>query len=274
MNYINTLDELSSSFAAKEHTKALGNVEECKMFLHIHPSAEILLVTKGELTVHILGKPDEAIPEGHAALLFPFQSHSYDRPEGTEYFRFAFSTSLLQAFFTSNKNTIGERAVFPINLAEYTPFFNTVREGAITYYKVKGFLYNIIGDYTKHVPLTQKRVDDNVLTKIIAYIDEHKSERVTMSETAAALGYSDKYLSRIINESAGFGFSTLLSTLRMEAASYLLKNTNRTIVDIAIECGFGSERNFYRTFKELTGFTPNEYRSSSPYKPAVNDAVL
>ena len=72
MNYINTLDELSSSFAAKEHTKALGNVEECKMFLHIHPSAEILLVTKGELTVHILGKPDEAIPEGHAALLFPF----------------------------------------------------------------------------------------------------------------------------------------------------------------------------------------------------------
>ena len=74
MNYINTLDELSSSFAAKEHTKALGNVEECKMFLHIHPSAEILLVTKGELTVHILGKPDEAIPEGHAALLFPFQS--------------------------------------------------------------------------------------------------------------------------------------------------------------------------------------------------------
>ncbi|MBE6536378.1 MAG: AraC family transcriptional regulator [Ruminococcaceae bacterium] len=274
MNYINTLNELSTSFTAKEHTKKLGNVEECKMFFHIHPSAELLLVTKGELTVHILGKNDEKIPEGSCAFLFPFQSHSYDRPEGTEYFRFNFATSLLQAFFAPNQNNIGERAVFPINLSEYEPFFNTVRNSKLTYYKVKGFLYNIIDDYSRSVPLTKKHVDDNVLTKVIAYIDEHKGEHVTMTETAAALGYNDKYLSRVINESAGFGFSTLLSTLRMETASYLLKNTNRTVVDIAIECGFGSERNFYRKFKELTGFTPNEYRASSPKAPAINDAIL
>lgn len=274
MNYINTLDALSTSFTAKEHSKKLGNVEECKMFYHIHPSAEILLVTSGELTVHILGKQDEKIPKGSAALLFPFQSHSYDRPEGTEYFRFAFSPSLLQAFFTSNQNNIGERSVFPINLSEYEPFFDTVRSSEITYYKVKGFLYNIIADYAKSIPLTKKHADDTVLAKVIAYIDEHKSERVTMAETASALGYNEKYLSRVINESAGFGFSTLLSTLRTEAASYLLKNTNRTIVDIAIECGFGSERNFYRSFKEQTGLTPNEYRASSPIKPAINDAVL
>jgi AraC-like DNA-binding protein len=157
---------------------------------------------------------------------------------------------------------------------EYESFFNTVREGKISYYKVKGFLYNIIADYTKSIPLTKKHIDDNTLTKIIAYVDAHKSERVTMSQTAFALGYNEKYLSRVINEAAGFGFSTLLSTLRMEAASYLLKNTNRTIVDIALECGFGSERNFYRTFKELTGSTPNEYRTASPIKPAINDAVL
>jgi len=274
MNFINTLDELSTSFTAKEHSKKLDNVEECKMFFHIHPSAELLLVTKGELTVHILGKNDEKIPEGSCALLFPFQSHSYDRPEGTEYFRFNFAPSLLQGFFAANQNSIGERSVFPVKISEYEPFFDTVRSGAVTYYKVKGFLYNIIGDYTKSIPLTKKHVDDNLLTKVIAYVDEHKGERITMAETAAALGYNEKYLSRSINEAAGFGFSTLLSTLRMEAASYLLKNTNRTIVDIAIECGFGSERNFYRTFKELTGLTPNEYRASSPKKAAVNDAVL
>ena len=274
MNYINTLEELSTSFTAKEHSEKLGNVEECKMFLHIHPSAEFLLVTKGELTVHILGKSDEKVPEGSCALLFPFQSHSYNRPEGTEYFRFNFSPSLLQAFFAPNQNNIGERAVFPVNLSEYEPFFDTVRSGTITYFKVKGFLYNIIGDYSKSVAMTKKHVDDNLLSKIIAHIDKHKGEHITLTDTAAALGYNEKYLSRVINEAAGFGFSTLLSTLRMEAASYLLKNTNRTVVDIAIECGFGSERNFYRTFKELTGFTPNEYRASSPRKTVINDAVL
>ena len=274
MNFINTLVENSSSFAAKEHSRALGNTEECKMYSHIHPSAEILIVTDGELTVHVLGRPSEKIPKGHAALLFPFQSHSYDRPEGTEYFRFSFASSLLQSFFSVNQNNIGERSVFPVNLAEYEPFFNTVRGGKVSYYKVKGFLYNVIGDFTKHVPLTKKHVDDNVLAKVIAYVDKHKSERVTLSGVAAALGYNEKYLSRAINDAAGFNFSTLLSTLRLEAAKYLLQNSQRTIVAIAIDCGFGSERNFYRSFKELTGNTPNEYRASAPKKAAVNDAVL
>lgn len=274
MNYINTLSENSSSFAAKEHSRALGNTEECKMYSHIHPSAEILIVTDGELTVHVLGKPSEKIPKGHAALLFPFQSHSYDRPEGTEYFRFSFASSLLQSFFSINQNKVGERAVFPVDLMEYEPFFNTVRGGKVSYYKVKGFLYNIIGDYTRSIPLTKKLVDDNVLAKVIAYVEKHKSERITLSEVATALGYNEKYLSRAINEAAGFGFSTLLSTLRLEAAKYLLQNSQRTIVAIAIDCGFGSERNFYRSFKELTGNTPNEYRAQAPKKAAVNDAVL
>ena len=274
MNYFDTLGELSTNFTAKEHTRALGNTEECKMYSHIHPSAEILIVTNGELTVHLLGKPSEKVPAGYAALLFPFQSHSYDRPDGTEYFRFNFSSSLLQSFFSTNQNIVGERAVFPVNLVEYEHFFNTVRNGSLSYYKVKGFLYNIIGDYTSTVPLTKMHVDDSILAKAIAYVDKHKSERITLTSVAAALGYNEKYISRAINESAGFGFSTLLSTLRLEAAKYLLQNSQRTVVDIAIECGFGSERNFYRIFKELTGNTPNEYRASVPRKSVINDAVL
>ena len=165
MNYFDTLGELSTNFTAKEHTRALGNTEECKMYSHIHPSAEILIVTNGELTVHLLGKPSEKVPAGYAALLFPFQSHSYDRPDGTEYFRFNFSSSLLQSFFSTNQNIVGERAVFPVNLVEYEHFFNTVRNGSLSYYKVKGFLYNIIGDYTSTVPLTKMHVDDSILAK-------------------------------------------------------------------------------------------------------------
>jgi AraC-like DNA-binding protein len=274
MNFINTLDELNASFTAKEHANALGNTEECKMYSHIHPSAEILIVTGGELTVHVLGRPAEKVPAGHAALLFPFQSHSYDRPEGTEYFRFNFASSLLQSFFSANQHNIGERAVFPVNLTEYEHFFNMVRAKSVSYYKVKGFLYNIIDDYTRNVPLAKMHVDDNVLAKVISYVDNRKSERITLSDVAAALGYNEKYLSRAINEAAGFGFSTLLSTMRLEAAKYLLLNSQRTIMAIAIDCGFGSERNFYRIFKELTGITPSKYRASAPKKSAVNDAVL
>jgi transcriptional regulator GlxA family with amidase domain len=141
-------------------------------------------------------------------------------------------------------------------------------------YKVKGFLYNVIGDYTSSTKLIKRHGDTDVLGKVISYITKHNGERITAQSAAAALGYNEKYLSRAISSAAGFGFSTLLSTLRMDLASHLLKNTNRTIVDIAIECGFGSERNFYRRFKEMTGYTPKEYRGTSPKTIVINDAVL
>ena len=58
MKYFNTLSGMGASFSAKEHSVKLGNCEECKMFFHIHPTAEILLVTKGDLTIHILGNSE------------------------------------------------------------------------------------------------------------------------------------------------------------------------------------------------------------------------
>ena len=274
MKFLNTLGEISASFVAKEHSVALGNCESCKMFLHIHPSAELLLVTRGEMTVHILGRESEKISEGECAFIFPFQSHSYERPEGTEYFRFNFLPSLVRSFFAPNEMNTGDKSVFSININEYGPFLECVRSGCVSVYKVKGFLYSMIGDYCAQTTFTAKHIDDNVLSKVISYIDAHKSERISLRDTAQALGYNEKYLSRCINQSAGFGFSTLLSTLRTDLASYLLKNTDRTIVDIAIECGFGSERTFYRQFKLVTGLTPSEYRASVPHDPIINDAVL
>ena len=274
MKYYDDMHKLSVSFLAKEHSKALGNSEECRMFSHIHPSAELLFVTSGEIVLHFQGRESEHITAGRCALLFPFQPHAYDRCEGTEYFRVNFMPSLIQSFFAPNEKNMGERAVFSVNPAEYEPFFMTVRTGKLSYFKVKGFLYNIIGDYARQIPFFKKSVDDNVLSKVVAYVNEHKSEALTIKGTAQALGYNEKYLSRCVNQSAGFGFSTLVSMLRMEAASYLLKNTSRTIVDIALECGFGSERTFYRQFKEQTGMTPREYRESVPKLPTVNDAVL
>lgn len=274
MIYLNTLAEQSAIFTAKEHKISLGNCEECKMFFHVHPSAELLLVTSGELTVHFLGKDTEAIREGECALIFPFRSHSYDRPEGTEYFRFNFMPSLVQSFFTGAEGRVGEKSVFKVDLEEYATFLSRLKSNEITLYKAKGFLYSIISDFGEQIALVERSSDDSVLGKIIDYVRANKSEKITLRDVAHALGYNEKYLSRLINQSSGFSFSTLVAMLRIDAAGYMLRNSNRTIADISAACGFGSECSFYRTFREITGCTPKEYRSTLPHKPAVNDAVL
>ena len=83
------------------------------------------------------------------------------------------------------------------------------------------------------------------------------------STVAKALGYSESHFSYTINKTTGFGFNTLLAMLRIESAKKLLRETEKTILEIVLECGFGSECSFYRQFKEATGVSPLKFRKFS-----------
>ena len=48
--------------------------------------------------------------------------------------------------------------------------------------------------------------------------------------------------------------------------------TDKPVTDIAFECGFMSQRNFNRVFREITGMTPSEFRERS--KELGDDASL
>lgn len=43
----------------------------------------------------------------------------------------------------------------------------------------------------------------------------------------------------------------------------MLSETKKSSLEIALECGFGSERNFNRQFKNITGLTPKQYKKSN-----------
>ena len=152
--------------------------------------------------------------------------------------------------------------------------FQVIRTKPLTLYKTKGFLYSIISDYGEQVPMIERSSDDSVLGKIIDTVRSRVSEKITLKDVAKALGYNEKYLSRLVNQSSGLGFPNLVAMLKIDTAGYMLRTTNRTIADIAIACGFGSECSFYRTFREIIGCTPSEYRKTLPYKPAVSDVML
>ncbi|MGM0348916.1 helix-turn-helix domain-containing protein [Streptomyces sp. Adlamb9] len=59
-----------------------------------------------------------------------------------------------------------------------------------------------------------------------------------------------------------------LQRRRVERAMYLLRETDRSVTDIAFEVGFGSPGTFSRTFRDIVGSSPRAYR-----KEAVAAAV-
>ncbi len=268
-------EDNEAHFVYKEHSRALLNDNAFEMASHIHPTAEILVVSTGRITLGTSRGCTETIHAGEAALFFPYQPHGYRREEGTEYFRFNFSPTLAKSFFKSNENVIGAFAVFRPDGDDIQPFFDKLRRGSkLPAYKVKGFLYTLLSDYLSQVPMTERGVDDHILTRAIFYMDEHKKEPLSVAEVAASMGYNEKYLSRCINRFSGMSFNTLLATLRMDDAKEMLIESDKTILEIAIDCGFGTERSFYRHFKELVGMSPNEYRKRDNHPAKVKSEIL
>ena len=58
-------------------------------------------------------------------------------------------------------------------------------------------------------------------------------------------------------------FYEYVNTLRVEYAKNLQLNSQYSVLDIAMQCGFQSQQTFNRVFKEICGMTPLAYRKRS-----------
>ena len=87
-------------------------------------------------------------------------------------------------------------------------------------------------------------------------------KKLDMVSVAKELGYSKSHFSRAINKPTGLSFNALVAMIRVESAKKLIRDTGKTILEIVIECGFGSERSFYRQFSSTVGQSPLQYRKS------------
>jgi AraC-like DNA-binding protein len=84
---------------------------------------------------------------------------------------------------------------------------------------------------------------------------------ITISDVSTAIGSNDKYISLSVNKFARMNFNYYINTLRIQEAKKKLleENTESSIQDIAIACGFGNASSFIRVFKQITGLTPAYY---------------
>ena len=78
---------------------------------------------------------------------------------------------------------------------------------------------------------------------------------------ADALYISQSYVSKIFSQKLHYSFPDYINTLRVHKAKILLRDTDRKILEIMMECGFRNQGNFNRVFRKATGLSPVEYRA-------------
>ena len=68
------------------------------------------------------------------------------------------------------------------------------------------------------------------------------------------------YFNRLFKSATGVTPSRHHINLRMDAARQLLRETKRSVVDIALDVGYANPSHFAQLFRKETGLSPSDYR--------------
>lgn len=98
------------------------------------------------------------------------------------------------------------------------------------------------------------------IEKSMEYINENPTKHYTLSEISRLAHMSPKYYCTFFKKVNGITLWEYITGKKIDMAKELLTTTDKTIIDIAFECGFNNAANFNRAFKKYTGKTPSEYK--------------
>ena len=92
------------------------------------------------------------------------------------------------------------------------------------------------------------------------YLDLHFAEKITLDALAERFYINKFYLTRVFKEQFGLSVTSYLTQLRITQAKRLLRFTDKSVENVAQECGLNDANYFSRLFKKVEGTTPGEYR--------------
>lgn len=98
--------------------------------------------------------------------------------------------------------------------------------------------------------------------EVISYIEEHYGETITLSTLAKMIPCNEQYFCRFFKKISGNTPIQYLIQYRVQKACEMLRYSDRSISDIAVDCGFDNISYFIRKFRNIHGMTPKEYRQS------------
>lgn len=99
---------------------------------------------------------------------------------------------------------------------------------------------------------------DGVL-RAIRYLREHVTESITAEKLAEVAGFSKYHFLRAFKKATSYTVVTYLNALRVEKAKKLLFAGERTVGEVALECGFNNLSYFSKLFRAHTGLSPSAY---------------
>ena len=252
--------------------------------LHNHAEFEIIFFSKGSGKI-IVGTSGKEIPfeEGDFVLINPFELHSgYFTAENQEISHqcLDFSVSVLEHQKVSVAQKLANalldqsircETVFSHKEAEYNrlkqaflDMYHAVSDGdedELLFLSGIYRFFSIINTSEKiHHTKNNAVKDPNMefVKQVLDYMELHYSETISTRDIAKKMTYSKEHFCRLFKNYFRTSFTAYLTQFRIEKAKMLLLQESST--KVAEQCGFSSQSNFAKAFKNQVGVTPAKYR--------------
>lgn len=252
--------------------------------LHAHPFLQIVFVLSGKM-IHHIGETSAELTGGEMAIIPPNVMHSVLLNDNTSYYALSFLLSSLGEINELNEQIILflkslENSAIPIlpktTLANHDiRFIESIFAQINTEIanKETGYLQNVtayiillvnqfIRRYFKQTPSAQKELfytGKQMVLSAIKYIDTHITDPLSLSETASIFNVSVSIFCRYFKQLTGKSFNEYIKHKRIAYANELIKK-GYAITAVASLCGFGDFSTFSRSYKQVMGIPPSEYR--------------
>ncbi len=227
--------------------------------LHMHGSFELVTVKTGELIITIDGVEYSVTP-GRAVLIFPHQVHDFRVPHFAVHHLCIFSPNLVKVYSKACQKRLPKSNLFIPDAVYLSRLLSLSPED---YLEAKGLLYCLCAQFDKDAEYTDKKGERNeLLSHIFEFVEENYGRVCSLDALSQATSYHHVYLSKFFSRRTGISFSDYVKRYRINEACYALQNTEKTVLQIAYDCGFESLRSFNRNFKKIVGMTPVGYRNT------------
>lgn len=264
--------------------------EKCQLFTsmnnsfgaHLHRQAELIVVMEGRLGV-TADNGEYLLSKEEGILIMPNQIHSLQTLGSSRILLCIFEPDFCSGYRTRI-----------VGLVPHTPHFRMDEQSDHCKRAVEG-LTALASGLTSKTPVSRDMLtlaegyltlllaalydnmkwsrvsipaDPGLERRILGYVEGHFTENLSLELLSKEFGVSRYVISRMFTGKLHISFPHYVNERRLEYACRLLKDTELSVTDIAMDAGFGSTRSFFRAFREYYGMSPGElrrtYRLPSP----------
>ena len=126
-------------------------------------------------------------------------------------------------------------------------------------------LTHLIQNYSNvhwRLPTVTGGLAPHLLRNLLAWIEEHLEQPLTLADLAAQASLSEYHFARMFRQSMNMAPHQYVMQRRMIKAQNLICHTQQPLTEIALACGFSSASHFSHRVKSATGLTPSQLRAA------------